>query len=133
MKSGYSNYSKKISARNLGLRGEVLASVYLQSLGYELVSANYRFSHREIDLVMRHGRFLVFVEVKTRTEGSQVPVLGAVDKKKQCFLFSAAAKYIRQYRELGDVRFDIVCIEQSLQGRLRVACHVQDAFRPFGG
>lgn len=128
-----SSYSKKILARNLGVRGEVLASVYLQSLGYELVSANYRFSHREIDLIMRYGCYLVFVEVKTRTEGAPVTALGSVDRKKQCFLFSAAAKYIRQNKDSGVVRFDIVCVEKSSQGGLRVSEHIQGAFHPFGG
>lgn len=124
---------KKRLSRQLGLKGEVLASVYLQSLGYELLSANYRFAHREIDLIMRQGEVLVFVEVRTRTRGGLVDAYVSVDKRKQRCLFSAAGKYIREKRSHALIRFDIVWIEMDVNGdRLRVAGHIQDAFRPFG-
>ncbi len=52
--------------RGLGRRGEDLALTHLQALGATLVTRNHRTRAGEIDLIVRDGRALVFVEVKTR-------------------------------------------------------------------
>ena len=50
-----------------GLDGESRAAVYLQNRGMVLLQKRYRSPFGEIDLVMRDGDTLVFVEVKART------------------------------------------------------------------
>ncbi len=50
----------------LGRRGEELALAHLRALGAQLVERNHRTRAGEIDLIVRDGRTLVFVEVKTR-------------------------------------------------------------------
>ncbi len=52
---------------DLGRHGEHLAEQHLLARGYRLVERNWRCRHGEIDLVMRDGDTLVFVEVKTRS------------------------------------------------------------------
>src|SRR5918999_4881703 len=52
--------------RRLGARGERLARDHLEARGFEIVEANFRTRHGELDLVGRNERFLVFCEVKTR-------------------------------------------------------------------
>ena len=51
----------------LGKKGEDIALNYLTEKGYELVARNYRFSrYGELDLVMKDGNYLVFIEVRTK-------------------------------------------------------------------
>jgi putative endonuclease len=50
----------------LGRGGETAARTFLEGLGYTFVAANWRWRSGELDLVMRDGDLLVFVEVKTR-------------------------------------------------------------------
>jgi uncharacterized protein (TIGR00252 family) len=50
----------------LGKSGEELARRYLERKGFDFVAANWRCRAGELDLVMRDGDTLVFVEVKTR-------------------------------------------------------------------
>jgi len=49
-----------------GRRGEQLAAEHLAGLGCELLERNWRCRDGEIDLVVRDGRDLVCVEVRTR-------------------------------------------------------------------
>ena len=45
---------------------EDLALRFLQAQGLSLVARNYRCGSGEIDLIMRSGQYLVFVEVRYR-------------------------------------------------------------------
>lgn len=48
-----------------GREGEAVAARYLESLGYEVLARNWSCRVGELDLVVRRGEELVFVEVRT--------------------------------------------------------------------
>ena len=53
--------------KDKGNLGERLASQYLQSLGYEIIERNLRYSrYGEIDIIAVEKNTLIFVEVKAR-------------------------------------------------------------------
>ena len=52
--------------QGLGAAGERLARRHLEHQGYEFIAANWRRPYGELDLIMRDGDTLVFIEVKTR-------------------------------------------------------------------
>lgn len=56
-----------MNTKTAGDTGESIACAYLENKGYRLLRKNYRMGRYEIDLVMRDGDVLVFVEVKART------------------------------------------------------------------
>lgn len=59
-----------MSHRNLRLTGscyEEVAAAFLVQKGYEILERNFRCRQGEIDLVARHGRYLVFVEVDRKS------------------------------------------------------------------
>ena len=95
--------------RLLGSRGERLAARYLRRLGIRAILRGYRCPpFGEIDLIARDGQTLVFVEVKTRTEGNPAE---AVTPEKQRRLTRAAEVFLDRHH-LRDVpcRFDVVAI-----------------------
>jgi len=49
-----------------GDKGEEIAAVYPVKNGYQMVERNWRLRHWEIDIIPTKGRFLHFIEVKTR-------------------------------------------------------------------
>lgn len=123
---------RRKSDYRMGMAGEVLAAAYLKLKGYEVVTSNYRFAHREIDLILRKDEDLVFVEVKTRAPDSLVSAPGSVDLRKQMFLYSVASKYIHENHCTENVRFDIVWVERK-GSACRVVEHIRNAFSPYAG
>ena len=58
------------TTNDIGDRGEAVAASFLEEAGYRVLERNYRFKHKEVDLVCydpRKGGEIVFVEVKTRS------------------------------------------------------------------
>jgi len=107
--------------RLLGERGEALACNYLVNKGYRLVVSNFKVPvgrnskgvqvTGEIDIVALDGDTLVFVEVKTRRSDEFLPVIAAVDLRKQRQITRTARIYRRLF-SIYDVphRFDVVTV-----------------------
>lgn len=99
------------SARSVGLRGEELALSFLSGLGYHLLEKNYRCRLGEIDLIMKDGRNLVFIEVKTRRSTRYGAPQEAVGPLKQAKIRKLARFYLMTKGiEEEQVRFDVVAI-----------------------
>ena len=107
-----------------GLSGEQQAEEYLLARGYETVCRRWRAEDGEIDLIMRDGSCLVFVEVKNRPRGCAGDGMAAVTPAKRRRMAHAALAFLAQREYQGcAARFDVVEITRD---GLR---HVQDAFR----
>ena len=59
-------WRRTIPTARLGPLGERRAAWFYRLRGYTIVARNVRFRRGEIDLIVRRGRTLAFVEVKTR-------------------------------------------------------------------
>ena len=83
---------------NLGRYGEELARKFLQKKGFKLIEKNFKTPRwGEIDLVMRDGDTIVFVEVKARS-GSAAALfggpLGAINYHKMQAIRRAAQFFL---------------------------------------
>ena len=56
--------------KQTGNCGEDRAAEYLLNKGYELVRRNFRTNQGEIDIIVKNGECIVFVEVKTLPKGN---------------------------------------------------------------
>ena len=110
----------------LGKKGEDLALQYLQKKGYTLLERNWRFHHKEVDIIAADGHDLVFVEVKTRSSEWFGAPEEAVDDKKQRYLMDAAEAYIRIRNMDTNIRFDVVSI--ILKQGYQSIDHIEEAF-----
>ncbi len=68
--------------QRLGTFGENAAVEFLSSRGYQIIDRNYRCELGEIDIVAQDGRWVVFVEVKTRSGGGYGHPFEAITKQK---------------------------------------------------
>jgi len=68
--------------QNIGGQAESYACEYLQKQNLELIEKNYHCRYGEIDLIMKEGAQLVFVEVRFRTNISHGNALDTVDNRK---------------------------------------------------
>jgi len=115
----------------LGRRGESVAAGYLLGRGWRLLASNYRFGRREVDLVVRRGDLVVFVEVKTRAGAGFGAPEEAVTRLKRREIEIVAEHWLERHRPGDvDVRFDVVSILVSPDGRLADVVHLEDAWRP---
>lgn len=102
---------------------------YLAARGCTIIARRYRWRHGEIDLVVRDGEELVFVEVRARRRRDYGTGAETVTARKQRRVVASARHFIRE-RGLWDspCRFDVVSVETA-GGRARVSW-LRDAFRP---
>ena len=114
---------------DLGHKGEDMAADYLQQEGYCILERNWMNNGRkELDIVATKDDVIVFVEVKTRRQGSVISPIDAVDARKQHRICLAADSFLKAFRVDLPCRFDVVCvIYNDKASRIE---HVEDAFRP---
>jgi putative endonuclease len=113
--------------QELGRNGEEVARHFLEKKGHVLLECNYRFGHKEVDIISLCGPVLVFTEIKTRSHyGFGFPE-EAVHLRKQQFLKEAAEFYCLQYPQYKQLRFDVVSLLIKA-GEVRELFHFEDAF-----
>ncbi len=113
--------------QKLGKVGENIAAAWLRAQGYRILERNWRFHHKEIDIIAEKGEELVIVEVKTREEQEQHPG-ELVTLEKERFLIQAADAYIRKHAIDKETRFDVILI--TFRGGEHELEHVPRAFYP---
>lgn len=102
----------------IGRSGEESAERFLCSKGMQVVERNYRCPQGEIDLVMRDGDTLVFVEVRRRASTSYGSPAETVAAPKQRKLIAAAQHFLlsQKISSRQALRFDVVGIVASGKG-----------------
>jgi putative endonuclease len=94
-----------------GRAWEDAALAHLRSRGLVLAEANFTCKGGEIDLVMRDGATLVFVEVRQRADASHGGAAASITPSKIRRLVRAASVYLMRFPEPPECRFDVVAID----------------------
>ena len=115
--------------RRLGDLGERHARRLLEAKGYTFVAANWRRAGRELDLVMRDGDEVVFVEVKTRRGEPMGRAEEAVATPQVARLIAVANDFLAAHPAIGDPvwRIDVVAITLDRAGVVRRVSHLVNA------
>lgn len=96
--------------RDRGNTAEEQALAYLQAQGLILCERNFRCRFGEIDLIMRQGDALVFVEVRYRSRSDFGGAAATVTRAKQQRLIRTALSYLRRRATTTVMRFDVVAV-----------------------
>jgi putative endonuclease len=117
-------------SRRLGILGESLAERWITRRGWHVVARRFQVGHRDIDLIIRRGDSVAFVEVKTRRRIGFGGPIGAVSARKRRHLSHAATIWIDRYGERGlEYRFDVIGV--LVNGGLVRVVHIENAFRAW--
>lgn len=100
---------------NEGAQAEGIAAAFLARHGLKLIEKNYRCRLGEIDLVLRDGPILVFVEVRLRRNRDYGGAAASITPQKQGKLLRAARHYLQQLGKTPACRFDVVLLS-ALEG-----------------
>ena len=115
-----------------GELGERAARKFLQRQGLKFLTANFRSEHGEIDLILRDGDCLAFVEVKTRSSEDWTRPAAAVNAERRRRLSRAALDYLRLLKNPPvKIRFDIVEVLLA-DGGVREIRHLPNTFALAG-
>lgn len=102
---------KRKNNRRTGSIYEQKAGVYLERLGYRILEYNYRCRQGEIDIIAMDGEYLVFCEVKYRSDSSKGMPEEAVDIRKQRIISKCALYYMNAHGLFHvPCRFDVIGI-----------------------
>ncbi|MGH7942163.1 MAG: YraN family protein [Limisphaerales bacterium] len=117
-----------------GATGEKAAKKYLKQQGMKFLTANFRSTRGEIDLIFRDGDCLVFAEVKTRSSEEWSRPAAAVDLERRRRLSKCSLDYLRLLKNPPvKIRFDIVEVLMA-EGMVHEIRHLPNTFpmaRPF--
>jgi putative endonuclease len=103
--------------KNDGQAAEMLAAAYLQQKGLKLLESNYRCRFGEIDLIMRDGKEIVFVEVRLRSNPFFGGAAASITSSKQQKLARTAEHYLLQHGS-APCRFDAVLLDSLTASNL---------------
>ena len=116
-----------MGAGELGELGERLAERWIVRRGWRVLARRFRVGHRDLDLIVRRGGTVAFVEVKTRYSAGFGGPVCAVGAGKRRHLWRAATVWIDRYGATGvEYRFDVIGV--LVGGGLIRVLHVENAF-----
>ncbi|TAN78623.1 MAG: YraN family protein [Gallionella sp.] len=110
---------------NDGAQAEQWAAQYLRQHGLKPVAQNYRSRFGEIDLIMRDGATLVFIEVRLRRSANFGGAAASIDARKQQRIICTAQQYLAGLARTPPCRFDAVLMDDA---RGRNAQWLKNAF-----
>ncbi len=114
--------------QSIGSKAEQFATNYLVKQGLTVLQTNYHCRRGEIDLIMQHQMFLVFVEVRYRKSNRYGSALESITPNKQRKVGLAAKHFINKHGLHNQLcRFDVVAISGA---DMESIDWVTDAFQP---
>ncbi len=101
--------------RSLGTEKEALAIKFLEEQGVNVLAKNFYFRGGELDLIVKDGEYICFVEVKYRKSKSYGFPEEAVTATKQRKIIQGAKVFLYQNHYSTDTpcRFDVISIYQD--------------------
>lgn len=123
------NSKRRTDTQKIGKMGELAALEYLLKKGYELVAQNYRSRYGEIDIIVKDSEYIVFVEVKTRNDRSEILPCEAVDKRKQKRIIMTTEMYLAYNQTDLQPRFDVIEVWYNRRSQsVTKMNHIESAF-----
>ncbi|RFS15863.1 YraN family protein [Emticicia sp. C21] len=108
-----------------GNKAEEIAADFLIKKGYTILTRNYVFGKGEIDIIAKKDNWLIFVEVRARTEVIYGFPEQTISKAKASLIMKTAENYVYQKDWRGKIRFDIIAIIVGKNFEIR---HFEDVF-----
>jgi putative endonuclease len=96
-----------------GAEAERWAARFLLDSGLTLADQNYHSRFGEIDLIMRDGDVLVFVEVRLRSSNRFGGAAASIDRNKQLRIIRTAECYLAGFSAPPVCRFDALLMDDA--------------------
>ena len=118
--------------KQIGDRGEIVVAQLLQNNGWQILETQWRCRWGELDLIACDRQWLLFVEVKTRSDRNwDADGSLAITTKKQAKIIEAASTFLGHHAHLANLacRFDVALVKR-IGDDLELADYIEQAFYP---
>jgi putative endonuclease len=123
--------------QKVGKLGEKAARKFLKKRGYRIRETGFRCHHGEIDIIAQRTDYLVFVEVRTKSNLDFGTPEESITQAKKERLIASALTYTDTHQNLPPVwRIDVVAIELDDKGKAKRIELIENAIEqspPFTG
>jgi putative endonuclease len=104
--------------QEVGKLGEEAARKFLKKRGYRIRETGFRCHHGEIDIVAQKKDYLIFVEVRTKSDLEFGTPEESITQAKKERLIASALTYTTTHQNLPPLwRIDVVAIEIDEKGK----------------
>ncbi|WP_375291320.1 YraN family protein [Qipengyuania sp.] len=115
---------KRQLAERSGREGERRAALWLRAKGWSVLASRVKTPRGEIDLVVKRGAIVAFVEVKWRRNRSDLYL--AIDERRLARVAAAVECVAHEYAQDGeDIRIDVILLAPGTLPR-----HIANAWMP---
>lgn len=111
----------------IGKLGEDFCASYLEKTGYKILQRNFHSRYGEIDVIAENEMYLIFVEVKTRSDNRIAEAKDAVNFSKQRKICLTALDYLDKNGMSKQPRFDVFEVHHK-NSRIYNFNHIENAF-----
>ncbi len=111
-----------------GNKAEQIAAEYLAGKNYRIREKNWRYCHKEIDIIAEKDGKLIIVEVKSRTGEGEEDASEIFSTVKMKNMVDAAEAYIFKENLMMEVQFDFFLVIFNPLGHK--VQHIPEAFIP---
>jgi putative endonuclease len=109
-----------MNRQEVGKLGEKAAQRFLKKRGYRVRETGFRCRHGEIDIIARQKEYLVFVEVRTKSNLDFGTPEESITQAKKERLIASALTYTTTHQDLPPLwRIDVVAIELDDKGKVK--------------
>lgn len=106
-----------MNKKNIGIWGESLAKQYLKNKGYQILETNWRYRHKELDMIA-YKNGTIGIEVKTR-KNRDTPSFSILKAKQVNNLRLAIKAYCHlRHLDYEQSRLDLLIIEKKDQNTI---------------
>jgi putative endonuclease len=114
--------------QEVGKLGERAAQTFLKKRGYRIRETGFRCRHGEIDIVAQKKDWLVFVEVRTKSNLNFGAPEESITQAKKERLVASALTYATTHQNIPSLwRIDVVAIELDDKGKPSRIDHIENA------
>ena len=97
----------------IGQATEAAALQFLLRHGLSLITKNYRCQFGEIDLIMKDGNTVIFIEVRYRKHLQFGGSASSITAKKQKKIMNTALHFLQHHQTDTASRFDVIAMSPS--------------------
>jgi len=109
-----------MNRQEVGTLGEKLAQKFLKRKGYRILETGFRCREGEIDIIARQKDYLVFIEVRTKSNLNFGAPEESITQSKKKKLIASALAYINAHQKVPSLwRIDVVAIEIDTKGKAK--------------